>query len=162
MTINDLILIFYLRRTDNYVPADRPKRETTELRHGIQGTRTAWSSIKLKQATDDLELKVIGTIDPVYAYNGDDPDGWEYRDGNGNPITTRAYYGWMSGVVVEYNGVPVKVTSGCSDEDGAWLASDEAADKITNNELYAVVRAMQITKDGSLRHPVLVRLREDI
>ena len=126
------------------------------------GTRTAWSSIKLKQATDDLELKVIDTIDPVYEYNGEDPDGWEYRDSNGNPITKRAYYGWKAGVVVEYNGIPVKVTSGCSDEDGDWLASDEAADKITNNELYAVVRAMQITKDGSLRHPVLVRLREDI
>ena len=38
MTINELILIFYLRRTDNYVQADRPQRETSELRHGIQGT----------------------------------------------------------------------------------------------------------------------------
>lgn len=126
------------------------------------GTRTAWSSIKLKQATDELELVVTGTIDPVYYYNGEDPDGWQYRDADDYPITKRAYYGWMAGVMVDYNGNNVKVTSGCTDEDGAWLASEEAIEMINRGELYAVVRAMQITKDGSLRHPVLVRLRDDV
>lgn len=126
------------------------------------GTRTAWSSIKLKQATDEFELVVTGTIDPVYYYNGEDPEGWQYRDAEDNPITKRAYYGWMAGVMVNYSGINVKVTSGCSDEDGAWLASDEAVEMINRGELYAVVRAMQVTKDGSLRHPVLVRLRDDV
>lgn len=126
------------------------------------GTRTAWSSIKLKQATEDLELKVIDTIEPNEEYQGDDASVWEYRNEFDQPVTKRFYYGWKNGVLVDYNGNKVKVTSGCSDADAEWLASEEAQNKIKNGELIAVVRAMQVTKDGSLRHPVLVRLRDDV
>ena len=125
------------------------------------GTRTAWSSIKLKRATRDLELKVIGTIEPNKDYEGQDVDSWQYFLG-GEPVTKRYFNRWKNGVIVDFDGTEVKVTSGCSDEDAEWLSTKEAQDKIANGELFAVIRSMQVTKDGSLRHPVLVRLREDM
>jgi hypothetical protein len=38
----------------------------------------------------------------------------------------------------------------------------EAAEMIAQGELYAVIQAMQINTLGRLRHPALVRLRNDM
>lgn len=127
----------------------------------VPGSRTAWKTIKLKKFTSEKELKVVGTVDPKREYTGKELDGWQYYD-NGEPVTKKYYNGWKAGVAVDYNGVVVKVTSGVSDTDAEWLASDVAAEKIKNGELYAIVSAMEETNDGSLRHPYLIGLREDM
>ena len=55
----------------------------------------------------------------------------------------------------------VRVASGLTDEDRAWLATDEAAKAIAEGALVAVVSGMEVTED-SIRHPRLIRLRTDI
>ena len=65
-------------------------------------------------------------------------------------------------VTVEYNGTTCDVTSGLTDADREWLATKEAAEMIVNGELYAVVKAMQTNDLGRLRHPYIVRLRNDL
>ena len=77
-------------------------------------------------------------------------------------VTKPYYYGWMNGVTVEYNGTTCDVTSGLTDADREWLATDEAQQMIKNGELYAVVKAMQTNDLGRLRHPYVVRLRNDL
>lgn len=134
-------------------------------------TRTAWKTLKLKQSLPEMELKVIATIAPKMNYEGDCPDTWQYwyQDmPNANsqagdfPVTKPYFYGWKNGVTVEYNGTTCDVTSGLTDADREWLATDEAATMIVNGELYAVVKAMQTNDLGRLRHPYVVRLRNDL
>ena len=137
----------------------------------MPGTRTAWKTLKLKQSLPEMELKVIATIAPKMYYEGDCPDTWEYwyQDmPNANsqagdfPVTKPFFYGWKNGVTVEYNGTTCDVTSGLTDADREWLATDEAQQMIKNGELYAVVKAMQTNDLGRLRHPYVVRLRNDM
>lgn len=137
----------------------------------MPGTRTAWKTLKLKQSLPEMELKVIATINPKMYYEGDCPDTWEYwyQDmSNANsqagdfPVTKPFFYGWKNGVTVEYNGTTCDVTSGLTDADREWLATKEAAEMIANGELYAVVKAMQTNDLGRLRHPYIVRLRNDL
>lgn len=126
------------------------------------GTRTSWKTIKLKKATQELELPVVGLVEPKKEYAGKDIDSWTFYE-DGIPVTKKYYNNWKAGVVVQnIGGALVKVTSGVSDEDAEWLATGEAVTLIKNGQLYAVVSAMQVTEDGSLRHPYLKRLRTDM
>ena len=54
------------------------------------------------------------------------------------------------------------MASGLTDDDRAWLATEDAAKMIEAGELYAVVKAMSFNDKGRLRHPSLVRLRNDM
>ena len=130
------------------------------------GKRTAWKTLKLKQRLPQMELKVIGTLNPKKYYEGDCPETWQYCMAEGGTITLVTkpyYYGWQNGIVVELpDGTTCEVTSGLTDADREWLATDDAKTQIANGELYAVVQAMQINTLGRLRHPALVRLRNDI
>lgn len=137
----------------------------------MPGTRTAWKTLKLKQSLPEMELKVVATIDPKMHYEGDCPDTWEYwyQDmPNANsqagdfPVTKPFFYGWKNGITVEYNDTTCDVTSGLTDDDREWLTTDEAQQMIKNGELYAVVKAMQTNSLGKLRHPYVVRLRNDM
>ena len=137
----------------------------------MPGTRTAWKTLKLKQSLPEMELKVIGTLEPSKLYEGDCPDTWQYwyQDmPNANsqagdfPVTKPYFYGWKNGVTVEYNNTTCDVTSGLTDADREWLATEEAQEMIKNGELYAVVKAMQTNDLGRLRHPYIVRLRNDM
>lgn len=137
----------------------------------MPGTRTAWKTLKLKQQLPEMELKVVGVVEPKKYYEGDCPDTWEYRinelheDGSKKEIlvTKPYYYDWKNGVTVEMpDGTLCDVTSGLTDEDREWLACDNAAAMIANGELYAVVKAMSLNSRGRLRHPSLVRLRNDM
>lgn len=126
------------------------------------GKRTAWKTLKLKQKLPEVELKVIGTLEPEKEFTGDtDLSVWPYWIDN-KPVTKPYYYGWKVGVIVDFNGVEVKVSSGLTDSDRDWLKSNEATEHISNGTLFAVVRGMAVTDDGSIRHPVLQRLRTDI
>lgn len=143
------------------------------------GKRTAWKTLKLKQRLPQMELKVVGAIEPKQYYEGDCPETWPYYtvvedswvDDEGNThytsekvlVTKPYFYGWMNGIVVELDdGTTCEVTSGLTDADREWLATDEAKKTIENGELYAVIQAMQINTLGKLRHPALVRLRNDM
>ena len=128
----------------------------------MPGTRTAWKTLKLKQSMPEMELKVIGTLEPKKLYEGDLPDSWEYKLEDGTLVTKPFFYGWKNGITVEYNNTTCDVTSGLTDEDREWLATAEAQEMIKNGELYAVVKAMQTNDLGRLRHPYVVRLRNDI
>ena len=126
------------------------------------GKRTAWTTMKVKKITQELELPVVATILPNRDYNGTELDSWEYWEGS-DPVTKPYYYGWRNGVVVNHNGTLVRVTSGLTDADREWLASGDAMSAVEEGKLFAVVSAMEVDKvSGSLRHPRLVRLRDEV
>ena len=132
------------------------------------GNRTAWKTLKLKQQLPEMELKVVGTLEPKKFYEGDCPETWVYE--LEDPIThdkylvTNPYYfGWINGITVELSdGTTCDVASGLTDDDRAWLATEDAAKMIEAGDLYAVVKAMSFKDKGRLRHPSLVRLRNDM
>ena len=124
-----------------------------------------------------MELKVVGVLEPKIAYEGDCPETWEYIKVvcTSDPRTTDAivgteilvtkpyYFGWKNGITVELpSGITTDVASGLTDDDRAWLATEDAAKMIDAGELYAVVKCMSINDLGKLRHPSLVRLRNDM
>ena len=126
------------------------------------GSRTAWKTLKLKQQLPEMELKVVGTLAPNKLYEGDCPETWEYQI-DGELVTKPYYFGWKNGITVELpSGITTDVASGLTDDDRAWLATEEAAKMIEAGELYAVVKSMSINSLGKLRHPSLVRLRNDM
>ena len=126
------------------------------------GNRTAWKTLKLKQKLPEMELKVVGTLAPNKLYEGDCPETWEYQI-DGELVTKPYYFGWKNGITVELpSGITTDVASGLTDDDRAWLATEEAAKMIEAGELYAVVKSMSINSLGKLRHPSLVRLRNDM
>lgn len=122
------------------------------------GKRSAWKTLKLKQKMPEMELQVVNTIDANKEYAGKEPDSWEYWI-DGKPVTKPYFYGWKMGITVDFNGTLVDASSGLTDEDRAWLATEEAATLIANGQLYADIKAMQIASLGGLRHPVIKRLR---
>ena len=129
----------------------------------FMGKRPAWKTLKLKQKFPEIELPVVKVLEPKQFSDGDtDGSAWLYKDADGNKLTKAFANGWKVGVVVDFNGVEVGVTSGVNDDEKEWLATQEASDYIREGRLYAVVKAMQINTLGSLRHPVLVRLRTDL
>jgi hypothetical protein len=125
-------------------------------------TRTAWKTLKLKESLPILELKVKSTVEPVKEYCGDLSEKWQYHDKDGNCVTKPYYMGWKNGIVVDYNGIDVNVASGLTDDDRAWLATDEAQSMISKGGLYAQIKAMQENSQKSLRHPYVVSLRRDV
>ena len=127
----------------------------------MPGTRTAWKTLKLKQSLPEMELKVVGVLEPNKFYEGDLIESWKYFK-DGVAVTKPYYYGWKNGITVEFNNTTCDVASGLTDTDREWLATPEAAEKIKNGELFAVVKAMSENDKGRLRHPYLVRLRTDL
>ena len=144
------------------------------------GNAQAWHSIKVKKNLPELEAVVIGTIEPTKYYEGSELDSWNYwEDANGmlftkdrflkgeiipepyHAVTSPYFHNRKSGVIVEYEGRIINITSGTTDEDGMFLATDRAAKMIENGELYAVFTGMELT-ETSVRHPSLIRLRDDI
>ena len=71
----------------------------------MPGTRTAWKTLKLKQSLPEMELKVVGTLEPKKFYEGDCPETWEYKlvdinTGVEQLVTKPYYYGWMNGQTI--------------------------------------------------------------
>jgi ATP-dependent DNA ligase len=145
------------------------------------GARTAWDTLKVKKIVEELELPIVDFIKPNKAYCGEDAITWKYwigtkADGTEvkslgsqdstidvikwEPVTKPYWMGWYNGVIVDNNGTEVRVTSGLTDEDREWLATSEARVAL-NDGLVATVSCMEITDDGSLRHPRLVRIRTE-
>ena len=128
----------------------------------MPGTRTAWATLKLKQALPHMDLKVVGTLEPNKNYEGDFAADWQYKI-DGVNVTKPYYMGWKNGITVMLpSGITTDVASGLTDDDRAYLATPEAQDKIAAGELWAEVKAMSVNDLGKLRHPALVRLRTDL
>ena len=134
----------------------------------MPGTRTAWKTLKLKQSLPEMELKVVATIDPKKLYMGDCPETWEYKvydpEHDAEILVTKPYFfGWKNGIIVELpDGTTTDIASGLTDDDRAWLASQDAQNTIRAGDLYAVIKAMDFSDHGRLRHGYLVRLRNDV
>ena len=146
------------------------------------GKRTAWDTLKIKKALGEIEVTVIGLVTPTHIYEGKSIATWPYwaaKDSNGREVkltknekipnlsepyavTKYWYNGWAAGIIVKRNGVEISVASGLTDDDRAWLVTNEVSKLILGGQLVAVVSAMEETEDGSLRHPILIRLRNDI
>ena len=126
------------------------------------GKRPAWTTLKVKKITTELELPVVSFIEPNRTYEGTEIESWKFFI-DGEPVTKPYFYGWKNGVVVDHMGTKVRVTSGMTDADREWLASEEAQTLLGSGSIYAVVSAMEVDKEsGSLRHPRLIRLRTDV
>ena len=127
----------------------------------MPGTRTAWKTLKLKQSLPHLDLKVVGTIEPNKYYDGSN-EAWPYII-DGKPVTKPYYMSWKNGIVVQLpSSITTDITSGLTDDDRAYLATEEAEQKIQCGELWAEVKAMDFSDHGRLRHGSLVRLRTDL
>jgi ATP-dependent DNA ligase len=125
------------------------------------GSRPSWQSLKVKKHLDDIEVIVTAANEPTREYTGLDPDNWSYHDANGKPVTKYWANHWAGGITVDYKGKAVSISSGLSDEDREWLTSDEASILIKSGQVVAVISAMEETEDGSLRHPIVKRIRTD-
>lgn len=126
------------------------------------GKRTSWKTLKLKAKLPEAEYKVIGTLEPTKEFTGDtDLALWEYWEDD-KPVTKNYYYRWKSGIIIDVDGVEVKVASGMTDDFRSWLSTDEAQEYIKQGRLIAVVKGMEMTADGSIRHPILKDLRTDL
>lgn len=138
------------------------------------GKRTAWQSLKIKKKLDVLKAKVIGFIEPNKDYEGTELYNWNYfvdekdnRVGPSEllnmtlipgltPVTKPYYFGWKNGVIVEYEGRTVKVTSGMTDYYRELFASKEMAELLEKGELFVEITGMELTSD-SIRHPVFLK-----
>lgn len=124
------------------------------------GNAKAWHSIKVKRELGELEGKVIGLIEPNKLYEGKDLSNWQYFIDD-VAVTKPYFFNRKVGVVVEYLGRKINMTSGTTDDDGEFLSTPGAAKMIEDGTLYAVFTGMELTPD-SVRHPRLVRLRDDV
>lgn len=124
--------------------------------------RPAWKTIKLKKATEEIELPVVGLLNPEKFYTGKELENWEYFV-DGIAVTKYYYKGWVAGVKVKNGDTICNVSSGITDEDAEWLATNEARNLINEGRLIAKVSAMEIEPDtGKLRHGKLIQLRTDL
>lgn len=140
------------------------------------GSRTAWQTLKVKKKLGNIELKVIGVIEPNKNYEGNDPSGsWMFWvDANDKrltktdllnmrnlgrimPVTKPYYNNWKNGVIVSLNGNPVSVTSGLTDHMREYLARPETLEDIKNGKVFAIISGMEKT-EKSIRHPIFIDL----
>lgn len=100
---------------------------------GIYEPKRSHAWMKIKDC-NDVDLKVVG-----------------YFEGQGK------YEGKLGGIIVDHNGVEVRVGSGFSDSDRKMLWSGPEA--MIDQTVEIVYH--EVTPDGSLRHPRFVRFRDD-
>lgn len=67
----------------------------------------------------------------------------------------------LGGLTVDYNGVPVRVGSGFSDQDRQVLWAIWMTDPEQLKRKMLEVSFHEVTPDGSLRHPRAKRFRPD-
>ena len=154
------------------------------------GKRPTKTYFKMKEHLDSVDLICIGLEDPVRKYTGKEIEIWQYwiqrgeQDQNGayqwhdfygyhykdyqqnphlwEPVTKPWFFGWKNamtlglykaGELVEVG----RVASGFTDAMREDMAQNP--DKYLNHVVEC--EAMSTTKDGALRHPVFIRMRDD-
>jgi ATP-dependent DNA ligase len=126
------------------------------------GKRPAWKTIKLKKATQEMELPIVGLLNPEKFYTGKELANWEYFV-DGIAVTKYYYKGWVAGIKVKNGDTICNVSSGITDEDAEWLSTYEARKLLDEGRLIAKVSAMEVEPDtGKLRHGRLLEIRTDI
>ena len=119
--------------TDFYTACRKANYEGAVIksyRYKYKGTRS-YDWMKMKNVIT-VDLKVVGVF-----------------EGTGK------YEGQLGGIVVDFNGVEVRVGSGFSDSDRVSLWDNQ--DTVIGQT--AEVLYMEVTPDGSLRHPRFIRFR---
>jgi hypothetical protein len=149
----------------------------------MAGGRKAWDTLKIKKKLGHIDVQVIGALDATVRYNGDHLFDWKYwvfdgeltlyekglgesafswdlpsSDGMYFPVSKGHFYGWKMAIEVTYKGNKIRVASGLTDEDRAYLATDAAKEAIESDSLFAVITGMELTSD-SIRHPVFIDFR---
>lgn len=154
------------------------------------GKRPTRTYFKMKEHMDSIDLVCIGLEDPIRTYTGKEIETWQYwvqrgkmdQDGNylwhdyygyhykdyqhnpnlWEPVTKPWFFGWKNamtlGLYKDGKLIEVgKVASGLTDA----IREDMAINP--ENYLNHVIEceAMSTTKDGALRHPVFIKVRED-
>ena len=56
---------------------------------------------------------------------------------NLTPVTKPYYFGWKNGVIVNYKGNEIRVTSGLTDQVREYLATDEAKTLLADGNMRA-------------------------
>ena len=154
------------------------------------GKRPTKTYFKMKQHMDSLDLVCIGLEDPIRKYTGKEIETWQYWIERGEmdqtgacqwiprygyyykeyqsnphiyqPVTKPWYYGWKNAMTLGLykNGELVeigRVASGLTD-----VIREDMANNPDNYIGQVVeVECMSTTKDGALRHPVFIRMRDD-
>ena len=123
---------------------------------GCLGTWKYWE-------VDDIMCTTLPPqmISSCHRTNGGADPTWKRQGYSYRAITKPYFMHWKNGIVVDYDGVKVSVSSGLTDDDMEWLSTREAAAMIKSGGLYAEVKAMSVNSQNSLRHPCLVQLRPD-
>jgi len=143
----------------------------------LPGKRKAWNSIKFKPNLT-VDAIVTDVVDSTKYYEGTEIEGWQYwineitgnkETGNYNgvpnmkPITKYHFYGWPSTIEFGFYKDGNIITSGTVSSG----LSDEILEDMSNNREKYLGKAvelscMEITEDKKLRHPIFLRIREDI
>ena len=154
------------------------------------GKRPTKTYFKMKEHLDSIDLVCIGLEDPIRKYTGKEIEVWQYwiqrgetneygafqwnpyygyhyKDYKQNPhlwepVTKPWFNGWKNamtlGLYKDGELVDVgRVASGLTDAIREDMANNP--DNYINHVVE--VEAMSTTKDGALRHPVFIRMRDD-
>lgn len=153
----------------------------------MPGKRQAWSSIKMKRESKEMDVVITNVLPPTIAYAGEHIDNWPYwaqsrangfaklplglqtessREANPDMIAVSKnfYYDMYSAVEVsayDNDGNLVfltRVGSGLNEKNKKAMGKNPAS--FIGKP--AVVTCMEITKDGSLRQPRFIKFRTDI
>jgi hypothetical protein len=151
--------------------ADPAVKLITEINTGLYCVKTKvlkelLCKLKPNNAQKEYQGKEVATWEywegtdkysgETYRHNGPKP-----KD-NGviwKPVSKAYYFGWKMGITCNFNGILIDASSGLTDEDREWLASQEAIDAIAHGQLWAEIRSMMVASLGGLRHPVIHKLR---
>jgi len=117
-----------------------------------------WKYWQLTFESDEIEYKEILLHDYLIKGKQISIDGRNIKQAL--PVTKFYFKKWPAGVVVRHNGKEVTISSGLSDDDRQYLL-ENGIEAIANKELVAVYSGMEETEEGSIRHPFLIRLRNE-
>lgn len=125
--------------------------------------RPAHSTLKIKEV-NTVDAVIMGVTWPDKEYKGKDPENYEYRDEENNPVNRLWALGMINAFIIgayDDSGKLIEIgtiASGLDDEIRKDAADDY--EKYYNRTVECTV--MSIDKEGkSLRHPRLTRFRDD-
>lgn len=129
----------------------------------IPGSRTAHMTCKVKkELQNEVDVVCTGAVSPEMEYTGIDTH-WPYEIG-GVKVTKNFYYGWPGALRCSaWDEKGQKFVHVC---DVSGISDEIKADFKDNPSKYILrplkLNAMEITPDGSLRHPRFCGWRDDL
>jgi len=139
-------------------------RKTSAAHHvrelGATPARPMNTTFKIKQV-DTLDVIIIGYTEPEKEYTGKDPDTYQYRDDEGNPVNRLWKLGMFNAFII-----------GACQEDGQVIKIGTVASGLTDeirlgDPVEYLGQVIEITcmekniADHTLRHPRFMRFRPD-